>query len=163
MYSRMSWAATSGRRPTGAQQGLIRFMRPKRASSTNMMRRRCASQQPDGPSSQHQESRFFKIILGREVALGMMWTRHQFTPAMPMQKVVDRAVAGRVTDGFLVGNLEIMDVQQFAGAGRFGKTRQQRLFFGHRHVLVFASTIWLGLERLDATVVIGHVRAVHRT
>src|SRR6516165_4488389 len=83
----------------------------------------------------------------------MMWTRHQFAPAMPMQKVVDRAVAGRVTDGFLVGSLEIMDVQHFAGAGRFGKTRQQRLFFGHRHILVLASTIWLGLERLDATVI----------
>src|ERR1700752_1213485 len=93
----------------------------------------------------------------------MMWTRHQLAPAMPMQKVVDRAVAGRVTDGFLVGSLEIMDVQHFAGAGRFGKTRQQRLFFGHRHVLVLASTIGLGLERLDATVVIGHVSAVHRT
>jgi hypothetical protein len=27
---------------------------------------------------------------------------------MPMQKVVDRAVACRMTDGFLVGSLEIM-------------------------------------------------------
>jgi hypothetical protein len=34
-----------------------------------------------------------------------------------------------------------MDVQHFACAGRFGKLRQQRLFFGQRHVLVFASTI----------------------
>src|SRR5246500_611326 len=93
----------------------------------------------------------------------MMWTRHQLAPAVPMQKVVDRAVAGRMTDGFLVSRLEIMDVQHFAGAGRFGKTRQQRLFFGHRHVLVLASTIWPGLERLDTTVVIGHVSAVHRT
>src|SRR6202008_1575765 len=164
MYSRMSWAATSGRRPTGAQQGLIRFMRPKRASSTNMMRRRrpriAAARRAFLTASGKP---FFKIILSREVALGMMWTRHQLAPAMPMQKVVDRAVAGRVTDGFLVGSLEIMDVQHFAGAGRSGKTRQQRLFFGHRHVLVLASTIGLGLERLDATVVIGHVSAVHRT
>src|SRR5262249_3798194 len=33
-------AATSGRVPIGAQHGRMRFMRPKRASSTNMMRRR---------------------------------------------------------------------------------------------------------------------------
>src|ERR1700746_2629657 len=93
----------------------------------------------------------------------MMWTRHQLAPAVPMQKVVDRAVAGRMTDGFLVSRLEIMDVQHFAGAGRFCKTRQQRLFFGHRHVLVLASTIWPGLERLDTCLTIGHVSAVHRT
>src|SRR6516165_390424 len=164
MYSRISWAATSGRMPTGAQHGLIRFMRPKRASSTNMMRRRrpriAAARRAFLTASGKP---FFKIILDREVTLGMMWTRHQFAPAMPMQKVVDRAVAGRVTDGFLVGSLEIMDVQHFAGAGRFGKTRQQRLFFGHHHILVLAPTIWLGLERLDATVIISHVRAVHRT
>ena len=92
----------------------------------------------------------------------MMWTRHELAPAVSVQEVIDRAVAGRMTDGFLVGSLEIMDVQHFARAGRFGKPRQQCFFFGHRHVLVLASTVWLGLERLDATVVIGHVGAVHR-
>jgi hypothetical protein len=39
-YSRMSWAATPGRVPIGAQHGRMRFMRPKRASSANMMRNR---------------------------------------------------------------------------------------------------------------------------
>jgi hypothetical protein len=43
-----------------------------------------------------------------------------------------------------------MDVQYLAGAGRFGKTREQGLFFGQRHVLVLASAVRLGLERLDA-------------
>jgi hypothetical protein len=40
MYSRISWAATSGRVPIGSQHGRGRFMRPKRASSVNMMRSR---------------------------------------------------------------------------------------------------------------------------
>jgi hypothetical protein len=34
------------------------------------------------------------------------------------------------------------------------------LFFGERHILMLASAIRLGLERIDAAVVIGHVRAV---
>jgi hypothetical protein len=32
--------------------------------------------------------------LGRKVASGMNWTRHQLTPAMPGEKIVDGAVAG---------------------------------------------------------------------
>jgi hypothetical protein len=39
-YSRMSWQATSGRIPMGAQHGRGRFIRPNRASSPNMMRKR---------------------------------------------------------------------------------------------------------------------------
>src|SRR6516165_3072687 len=88
--------------------------------------------------------------------------RHQLAPAVPMQEGVDRAVAGRMPDRFLVGRLEIMDVKDLAGTGRFGKTREQSLFFGQRHVLVLASTIRLRFERPDAAVVIGHVRAVYR-
>jgi hypothetical protein len=42
--------------------------------------------------------------------LGMKRTRHQLAPAMPGQKVVDRAVAGLVPDGLLIGCLEIVDV-----------------------------------------------------
>jgi hypothetical protein len=34
-------------------------------------------------SSQHVESRFFKRVLRRDLALGMKWTPHQFAPAMP--------------------------------------------------------------------------------
>src|SRR5438128_3455043 len=79
-----------------------------------------------------------------------------------MQEVVDRAVAGRMPDRFLVARLEIMDVQHLAGAGCFGKAREQGLFFRQRHVLVLAPAIRLGLERLEAALVIGHVRAVHR-
>ena len=37
-----------------------------------------AGQRPAWLFSQHQESRFFKSILRREVALGVKWTRHQF-------------------------------------------------------------------------------------
>src|SRR5262249_50736683 len=38
--ARMSCEVTSGRMPAGAQQGRGRFIRPKRASSVNMIRRR---------------------------------------------------------------------------------------------------------------------------
>src|SRR5580704_6914326 len=40
MYSRMSWEATCGLMPAGAQHGRGRLMRPNRASSANMIRRR---------------------------------------------------------------------------------------------------------------------------
>jgi hypothetical protein len=56
------------------------------------------------------ESGFFKSILSREVAFGMKRTRHQLAPAMPGQKIIDRAVAGCVPDGGFVGRLEIVDV-----------------------------------------------------
>src|SRR5262249_31325481 len=74
----------------------------------------------------------------------------------------DRAVAGSVPDGLLIGRLEIVDVQHLSGPGGLGEARQQGLLLGHRHVLALASAARLGLERLDPTVVIGHVRPVHR-
>src|SRR5271154_4839066 len=100
----MSWQATSG------------------ASDGHAWR------QPVELSSRHWENRFFKSVLSRNVAFGMEWTRHQLAPAMPGQKIVDRAVAGRVPDGLFVGRLEIMDVQHFASPGGLGKTPQQGLF-----------------------------------
>src|SRR5260221_13291535 len=120
----MSWQATCGLVPLGAQHGRGRFIRPKCASSANMMRKL----QSAGPSSQQLESRFFKSVLSREVALGMERTWHQLTPAMPVQKIVDRAVAGRMPDRLLIGRLEIMDVQHLARPGGLGKARQQSLF-----------------------------------
>jgi hypothetical protein len=55
-----------------------------------------------------------------------------------------------------------MDVQHLAGAGRFGKTREQGFLFGQRQVLVLASAFRLGFEGFDAAMVLGHVRTVHR-
>jgi hypothetical protein len=37
---------------------------------------------------------------------------------MPDQEVIDRAVAGLVSDGLLIGGLEIVDVQHLAGPRR---------------------------------------------
>src|SRR6516165_720061 len=163
MYSRMSWAATSGRMPIGAQHGRMRFMRPKRASSVNMMRKRRPRRAAARLAFLTALGKpFFKSILRREVALGMKRTRYQLTPAVSVQQVVNRAVAGWVPDRFLVGRLKIMDVQHLADACRFGKARQQDLLFGQPHVFVLASAVRLWFERLDATVVIGHVRPVHR-
>jgi hypothetical protein len=49
---------------------------------------RRAGQPPAEPSLLHVETRFFKIVLSREIALGMKRTRHQLTPAMPSQNIV---------------------------------------------------------------------------
>jgi hypothetical protein len=104
---------------------------------------------------------FFKSFLSRDVALGMKWTRHQLAPAVPSQKIVDRAVAGRMPDRLFIGRLEIVDIQHLARPGGLGKTRQQSLLPGKRHVLALAAADRLRLERLDPAVVIGHVGAVH--
>ena len=93
----------------------------------------------------------------------MKRTWHQFAPAVLVQKIIDGAVAGGVPDCLLVGRLEIMDVQHLAGAGSLCKTAEQGLFLGQGHILVLASTVWFGLESLDAALVIGHVPPVDRT
>ena len=80
---------------------------------------------------------------------------------MPMQQIVHRAVTGRVPDRFFVSCLEIVDVQQLASPRGMGEARQQGLFLGHGHVLALASAVRLGLERLDATVIVSHMRAVY--
>jgi hypothetical protein len=76
---------------------MIRSRRPRRAAARRAL-------------FTHVGSGFFKIILGRKVASGMKWTRHQLTPAVPGQQIIDRAVAGRMSDGLLVGSLEIVHV-----------------------------------------------------
>ena len=73
-----------------------------------------AWRQPVELSSPHWENHFFKSFLSCNVAFGMEWTRHQFTPAMPVQKIVDRAVAGRMPDRLFIGRLKIVDVQHLA-------------------------------------------------
>src|SRR6202795_2114202 len=159
----MSWQATSGRMPMGARHGRGRFIRPNRASSPKMMRKqRPRLAVPGELSARHWENGFFKSVLSRNVAFGMEWTRHQLAPAMPGQKIVDRAVAGGVPDGLFVGRLEIMNVQHFARPGGIGKTPQQGLFLSQRHVLAFAPAARLRLESFDAAMVVGHVRPVHR-
>ena len=70
---------------------------------------------------------------------------------MPVQEIVDCAVERCVPDRLLVGRLEIMDVLHLAGGRRPRKASQQGVFLSQGHVLVLASTIRLGLKRLDAT------------
>ena len=76
----------------------------------------------------------------------MKRTWHQLAPVMPIQKIVDRAVAGFVADGLLVSRLDIVDVQHLARSGGLGKTRQQSLFLCQGHVLALAPTATLRLE-----------------
>jgi hypothetical protein len=89
----------------------------------------------------------------------MDWARHQLAPAMPGQKIVDRAVAGGVPDRLFVSRLEIVDILHFTRSRRLAKALQQHLLGGRRHVLALASATRLRLERLDPAVVEGHVRA----
>src|SRR3984893_14261948 len=153
MYSRMSWEATSGLMPIGAQHGRGRLMRPKRASSANgSASDGLAWRQPAWLSSRHLESHFFKSVLSRDVASGVKRTRHQLAPAVPGQKIIDRALAGFVPDGLFVGRLEIVDVQHFAGSGGLGKAHQQGFFLFQRHVLALASATGSRLSRLYFTV-----------
>src|SRR5713101_5148074 len=91
----------------------------------------------------------------------MKWTRHQLTPAMPSEKIVERAVAGLVPNRLFIGSLEFVDVQHLARPGGLAKPRQQGLLLGKRHVLALASANRLRFEGLDPTAVIGHVSAVH--
>src|SRR5215470_4153893 len=152
----MSCEATSGLTPMGAQHGRGRFIRPKRASSANMMRKR----RPRLAAARRAfltafGNAFFKGGLSRNAAFGMKRTRHQLAPAMPGKKIVDRALAGRVPDGLFVGYLEIVDIQQLARPGGFGKAHQQGLFLSQGHILALATAAWLASQRLEPAVVIG--------
>src|SRR5215831_7697717 len=121
----MSWEATCGLVPMGAQHGRGRFIRPKRASSANMTRKlqpRLAAIRRARFTASGKP--FFKRVLSRKVALRMKWSRHQLAPAMPGQQIIDRAVAGRMSDRLFVGCLKIVDVQHFTRASRLGKPRQ---------------------------------------
>ena len=73
-----------------------------------------ARQPRAAPAGPRGERRFFKSMLSREITFGMKRTRHQLAPAMAGQKIVDRAVAGCMTNGRLIGPLERMDVQHLA-------------------------------------------------
>src|SRR5580704_2611074 len=113
MYSRMSWEATCGLMPAGAQHGRGRLMRPNRASSANMIRRwrpRLAAAARARLTARAKP--FFKGILRLNVTLRMKRTRHQLAPAMPVEEIIDGAVAGRMADRLLIGALEVVDVSR---------------------------------------------------
>jgi hypothetical protein len=106
---------------------------------------------------------FFSLVFGFHIALRMKRTRHQLAPAVPVKKIVDRAVAGLVANRLLIGPLEIVDVQHLASPRSSGKALQQRLLLDERHVLALASARRLRLERFDTAVIVVHLRPVHRT
>jgi hypothetical protein len=92
----MSWEATCGLVARGAQHGRGRFIRPKRASSANMMR---------------------KLQPRLAATRGAYFT---LAPTAPGQQIVDRAVAGRMSDRLFIGRLEVVDVQQLARPSGLG-------------------------------------------
>src|SRR5215467_12795200 len=104
----MSWEATCGLIPVGAQHGRGLLIRPNRASSANMIRKR----RPRAVAARRAfrtaaQNRFFKCILRLHVPVGMKRARHQLAPAVPIQETIYGAVAGWVPDRLLVGRFEI--------------------------------------------------------
>jgi hypothetical protein len=81
---------------------------------------------------------------------------------MPVEEIIDGAVAGWMADRLLIGALEVVDVQHLPGPGGVGEARQQRLFRRDRHVLALASAARPRFERFDPAVVVGHVGAIYR-
>jgi hypothetical protein len=79
----MEAAATAGARTRIRAKNMMRRLRPR------LLVARRAFLTASGKL-------LFKSILRCKVALGMKRTRHQLAPAVPMQKVIDRAVAGCV-------------------------------------------------------------------
>src|SRR5262249_8983104 len=78
-------------------------------------------------------------------------TRHQLTPAVSVQEIIDRAVAGRVPDRFLVGRLEIMDVQHISGADALAKRASKAFSSANVMFLCLRPPFGLGLSALNGS------------
>jgi hypothetical protein len=116
-------------------------MRPKHASSANMVRKLQPRLVATRPGLLHSIWKaFFKSALSRDVAIGTKRARHQLASAMPGQETIDCAVAGRMPDRLFIGRLEVVDVRQIARPSGLGKLWQQRLLFRKSHVLALAAT-----------------------
>ena len=91
----------------------------------------------------------------------MKRTRHQFTPAMPVQKIVDGAVAGRMPNRLLISRLEIWMFRISPAPAALAKHPNKA--FSAESVMSsrWRPPIGFGLS-LQPAAVIGHVGAVHR-
>jgi hypothetical protein len=90
----MSCQATPGLTPVGAQHGRGRFIRPKRASSLNIIRKR----RPRFTAILRAfltafVTVFFKFNLRLDIPIRMKGAWHQLTPAVAVQKIIEGAVA----------------------------------------------------------------------
>src|SRR5256885_6091316 len=99
----MSWEATSGLTPVGAQQDRGRFIRPKRASSANITRNGRPLAAATRLARLTSENLFFKRFLGFRIPFRMKRTRHQLAPLMASRQIIDRAVACRMANFLFVG------------------------------------------------------------
>src|SRR6516165_2428744 len=122
MNSRMSCEATAGLTLGGAQQGRGRFIRPKRASSANMIRNRRPCFAAVRLAFLTASAKlFFIVVLRLDVSVGMKGARHQLAPIVAVENVIDGAVTCRVPDRLLIRRLQIGDVQHLSSPGGFGK------------------------------------------
>src|SRR6516164_8743376 len=90
----------------------------------------------------------------------MKGTRHQLAPIMVGQKIVDRAVACWVPDRLFIGCFQVVNVQELSGACRFGKLLEKSLLLFQRHIFSYSPAARLWLQRVDPTVVVGHMRSI---
>src|SRR6516165_7059875 len=159
----MSWQATSGLTPLGAQHGRGRFIRPNRASSANIIRngrpRADARRRALVTSARNL---FFKVFLRLQIPVRMKRTRHQLAPVMAGQKIVDRAVACWVPNRLFIGCFQVVNIQELSGACRFRKLLEKSLFLFQRHIFSYSTATRLWFQRVDPTIVVGHMRSIDR-
>src|SRR5215475_11748011 len=114
------------------------------------------------PWSPQLETFFFKVFLRLQIPVRMKRTRHQLAPVMAGQKIVDRAVACWVPDRLFIGCFHVVNIQELSGACRFGKLLEKSLLLFQRHIFSYSTAARLGFQRVDPTIVVGHMRSIDR-
>src|SRR5262252_3986235 len=79
---------------------------------------------------------------------------------MTGQKIVDRAVACWMPDRFFIGCFQVVNIQELSGACRFGKLLEKNLLLFQRHVFSYSPAARLWFQRVDPTIVVGHMRSI---
>src|SRR5215831_2397491 len=106
-------------------------------------------QMQDGePWSPQIETLFFKGFLRLQISVRMMRTRHQLTPIVAGEKIVDRAIACGAPDRLFISCFQVVNIQQLSGACRFGKLLEKSLLLFQRHVFSYspAARLWVALK-----------------
>src|SRR6516165_9631414 len=90
----------------------------------------------------------------------MKGTRHQLAPIMTGQKIVDRAVACWVPDLLFISCFQVVNIQELSGACRFGELLEKSPLLFQRHIFSDSPAARLGFQRVDPTIVVGHMRSI---
>src|SRR5215469_5210633 len=111
MNSRMSCEATAGLTLGGAQHGRGRFIRPKRASSANMIRNRrpCFAADRLAFLTASAKPFFYSCLASRCLGPDERGVASACA-SRGVENIIDGAVACRVPDCLLIRRLQIVDV-----------------------------------------------------